>query len=549
MCSNARSLIIHKDELEVQIFKGIGPLVVALTETRLTEDIDDSEINITGYSAVRCDGETRATGGVIIYIKEKVKYKVLFRRKIIGNYWCVAVWIDERKVYTGAVVAIYHSPSASDADFVECMVELSEELNTKGEFVILGDFNIDMKAATFYAKKLEKELLALGVKQYVKDATRITERSQTVIDLVYSNNKQRICVKQTPMITDHAWVLMLLKKYNNYNTQKEFIARERRKITAGQFKKEWRNIREQNRQYEVVDEKAIGLIEDIVNTLDIIAPKKKFKIPRKWIDKKWYTEEIKQITKERDMAYKRATKDNDRADWEQYRIYRNLGVAAIKNKKKKYYEEMIDNNKNNPTEMWKALKEVVRGKPERNIRYEEIKFEGEEEGSVKLDTVNRFNMYFIKSIAEIVSSIDNYDNNNNEENMNENNETYKWEEFDTVTEEELRRIIQKMDIKKGTEEGISTVVLKEIYEVISAELLDVVNSSLREGLCPSEWKVSTVTPIPKVNNTLKASEYRPINVLPTYEKVLEQIVKIQLDKFTEVNKILIEHQSGFRKNH
>lgn len=132
MCSNVRSLVAHKDEMEVQIFKGIDPLVVALTETRLTEDISDSEINIIGYNAVRCDGESRTTGGVIMYIKETIKYKVLFKRVNKGNYWCVVVWIDERTVYKGAVAAVYHSPSASDADFVVFMEELSEvELNTK----------------------------------------------------------------------------------------------------------------------------------------------------------------------------------------------------------------------------------------------------------------------------------------------------------------------------------------------------------------------------------------------------------------------------------
>ncbi|XP_011876810.1 PREDICTED: uncharacterized protein LOC105566958 [Vollenhovia emeryi] len=133
--------------------------------------------------------------------------------------------------------------------------------------------------------------------------------------------------------------------------------------------------------------------------------------------------------------------------------------------------------------------------------------------------------------------------------MNERNETQEWEDFDAVTEEELRQIIQEMAIKTGTEEGISTLVLKEIYEVISEEFLNVINSSPKEGICPKEWKISTVTPIPKVYNTLKASEYRPINVLPTYEKVLELIVKKQLEKFIEANKILIEHQSGFRKGH
>lgn len=40
----------------------------------------------------------------------------------------------------------------------------------------------------------------------------------------------------------------------------------------------------------------------------------------------------------------------------------------LEKKKKEYYEEMIDNNRNNPSEMWKTLKEIIRGKMEKNIK-------------------------------------------------------------------------------------------------------------------------------------------------------------------------------------
>jgi len=45
----------------------------------------------------------------------------------------------------------------------------------------------------------------------------------------------------------------------------------------------------------------------------------------------------------------------------------------------------------------------------------------------------------------------------------------------------------------------------------------------------------------------KASKYRPINVLPIFEKVLELVVKEQLEMYLETNGIITKHQSGFRK--
>lgn len=69
------------------------------------------------------------------------------------------------------------------------------------------------------------------------------------------------------------------------------------------------------------------------------------------------------------------------------------------------------------------------------------------------------------------------------------------------------------------------------------------------GQCPNGWKTSTIVPIPKVSKPKKASDYRPINILPIYEKVLELVVKKQVEMYLESNKIVTEHQSGFRKQH
>lgn len=65
---------------------------------------------------------------------------------------------------------------------------------------------------------------------------------------------------------------------------------------------------------------------------------------------------------------------------------------------------------------------------------------------------------------------------------------------------------------------------------------------MREGCCPESWKTSTIIPIPKIEKAKKASEYRPINMLPIYEKVLELVVKKQIEMYLEINSIITEHQ-------
>jgi hypothetical protein len=59
-------------------------------------------------------------------------------------------------------------------------------------------------------------------------------------------------------------------------------------------------------------------------------------------------------------------------------------------------------------------------------------------------------------------------------------------------------------------------------------------------------KESLITPIQKVTNSIKCQNLRPINSLPTEEKILEKIVKNQLERHVECNGLLAHTQSGFR---
>jgi len=62
-------------------------------------------------------------------------------------------------------------------------------------------------------------------------------------------------------------------------------------------------------------------------------------------------------------------------------------------------------------------------------------------------------------------------------------------------------------------------------------------------------RTATVVLIPKINKPKKASEYRPINILLIYEKILKLAVKEQIEKYLNSKDIISEHQSGFRIHH
>lgn len=65
MYTNARSLLAHKDEIFHQVMESVNPAFVALSETRITRNIEDYEVNVPGYSLIRCDAENRNTGELL----------------------------------------------------------------------------------------------------------------------------------------------------------------------------------------------------------------------------------------------------------------------------------------------------------------------------------------------------------------------------------------------------------------------------------------------------------------------------------------------------
>lgn len=534
----------HKDEFQ-DYMKKMNLAVMALSETRLVPEIEDSEMNVPGYDLVRCDSENRNTGGVVIYIRNNIKYEVIVREKIASNCWCVAIEMRD-SMYKGVIVCVYHSPSASDGDFIRFIEDIVDLLVTKGQCIMLGDFNIDLMADTFYAKKLIKEMLCLGMKQYVDKPTRITKNSQTLIDLVFANTKVNCKVYDKPKITDHSWLSVELNTSNNNEKYKEFISRDYSKFNIDEFlyAVEERLERPNNLG---VNERAEKFVQNMVAALDTVAPKKRFKIPKIWEGKKWFSDDIRIATRKRDEAYERAKYTCNEQDWLQFKRDRNAVVKIIKKKKKEYYENMIDNNKNDPVRMWKTLKKVIRGETTGTKVIDKVDFEILENVE-ECTLANRFNIFYIQSINDIVESIGNNDSRRTKT-IYVIESRGIIENFELIDAQKLERIVMALPQKKGTDEGISSDILKISFHVIKNELLRVINDSLLKGICPKGWKTSMIVPIPKIEKPKKASEYRPINILPIYEKVLELVVKEQIDKYLLNNDIITENQAGFRKNH
>jgi len=139
-----RSLVLHFNEICELVNQQKPVLLLFLSETRVTENIEDSEISIVGYVCVRGNSTSRFTGGEVIYIKSNVTFNVVKNvRTSDHNYFlCIKT---KKNFVNGYFWVIYHSPSSSDANFVNEMKQWCEHLIDFTTLnLIMGDFNIDV---------------------------------------------------------------------------------------------------------------------------------------------------------------------------------------------------------------------------------------------------------------------------------------------------------------------------------------------------------------------------------------------------------------------
>ena len=120
--------------------------------------------------------------------------------------------------------------------------------------------------------------------------------------------------------------------------------------------------------------------------------------------------------------------------------------------------------------------------------------------------------------------------------------------FRMVDFDELKEFVFSLP-NKGSPDDVSSEFIKNTFENIKEPLLNLINSSIETGKVPTLLKVSTIIPIEKTKGAVKADDFRPVNMLSTTEKILEKVVNKQLLEFINLNIILIENQSGFRKHH
>ena len=112
---------------------------------------------------------------------------------------------------------------------------------------------------------------------------------------------------------------------------------------------------------------------------------------------------------------------------------------------------------------------------------------------------------------------------------------------------EMSLIISSLDSHKSS--GLNNIPVKTLRLLkndISQQLSDIFNMSFSTGQFPSVLEIAKLIAILKKQSRVDYTNYRPIFLLSSIEKIIEKLTYKRLSNFLDINNLMCSLQFGFR---
>ena len=215
---NVNKLSTHIDEIRILLADKCLD-VFAIQETKLDVCNNNSDFYICGYVLIRRDRLSDGGGGICFYMKSTINFSVRTDLNVdeLENL-CIEIRKPNSKPF---IVVNWYRPPNSPVGLFSHLENLIARLDlTNLEFFLLGDMNADM-ASTNYDNNV-RQLINIadiyGLHQLISEPTRITDKSSTLIDLIYTNCPERVVCSGVAYISisDHSLVYAFHKLSINF---------------------------------------------------------------------------------------------------------------------------------------------------------------------------------------------------------------------------------------------------------------------------------------------------------------------------------------------
>ena len=543
-CVNSRS-VRNKIAVIIDHMVDSGIDICTITETWLKEcdSVSIAGLSTAGFvfrSFPRQSG--RSGGGTGILCKESLNVKSSDCGEFYSfefSEWNVCVHKQTIKVVT-----IYRPPYSEDhpvssnvffeefSSYLENIVMIPEVL------LITGDFNFHVDCPTEAdAKKFAELMNTFGLIQHVRVPTH---SSGHTLDLIITRSINDVTITSplaTFALSDHFFVECLLDIPRPNILVKEVYYRKIKHIDLDAFKadicasdlsqKTWSSVNEMSKSYDTT----------LRSILDKHAPlKSKVMTVRPMVP--WFNDSLKKLKAKRRKLERIMLKSKLECDKNAYRKVRDDYSALLNDTRRMFYSNLIDKSAGDSRKLFQIVNSLSK---ERLVE----EFPENRDPSI---LANEFGEFFCKKIDVLKSKIDEI--SINPPDVPFHLPEVKLDEFSSVSEDEVRRIILESSNASSRLDPIPTSLVKLCCHELAPIIAEIINLSFAEGIVPDHWKIALVLPIlKKFGLDFMFENFRPISNLPFVAKSAEKATISQLSIHCVENAPFPECQSAYRKNH
>ena len=507
---NVRSLVKKIDQIRLMLADTQIDMFT-FSETWLKLYVHSNNINIKGFKTFRLDRETRNKkgskkrgGGLITYVNEKHASScenLTELDKSDGNIEAQWVYFHRPHCKDVVVCNMYRPPAGNLKQAIDYLEDCLKTINiSKTDIFLVGDMNVNYKNKkspnfarfNFFAQ-------SNGLTQHIKNTTRNTDKSKSLIDLALTNSK---FINQSGtlehFISDHQPIFIVHKKARDVRKTVKFKGRSYRNYDKELFKSELAKLDWDAFYQSTNPEQAWSFIRDgITSILDQMCPIRSFSIKNYRPD--WMTKDLIELIKDRDYFYCKAKRLGDEDYWRIAKYLRNVANLRVRQAKRDFILEELKQNENNPKKFWKTIREVI---PDKCLEKQDILLKDGNEEVEKGRVAQYINEFFI-NVGKV-----------NGPQTPPVSSTYLSDDsmvgsLHKVTHKEVWNVVKTINTAKSSGlDNISSFIMKEAFSDLIPEVAFMFNLSISSSNFPDTWKKALVIPIPKQGNLTKVQDYR-----------------------------------------
>ena len=284
---------------------------------------------------------------------------------------------------------------------------------------------------------------------------------------------------------------------------------------------------------------------EVIKVLDKHMPLVRMRVREK--DVPYITTEWKQAIRKKRKSAKRHKKLQTEESLNEMRKWRNAATRIRRKAIKNYWREKADDLKANPRSFFNTfgpfLKNKDKGSTTISLQVEE-RIEQDQHAVVEV-----FANYF-STIADKIGDIPANNSNLNQPSVKKIESQWRdnFFSFRELSCSEVLKALEQLNPNKATGyDLIPPRALRIGAEEFAAPLTNIYNQAISQGEWPDKWKQGEWIPVFKKDDPLSETNYRPVTILITVDKIFEHLLCKQLNVLSE--KIFDNFMSAYRKQY